>query len=77
VEAVVLAAQDQTDSKKIVDNSFIQGCTSWSKDCNWVWCMLHSYYQGTSIEPGKLNTPRMSELRHGKRCTPDLSFVLG
>jgi len=34
VEAVVLAAQDQTDSKKNLDDSFIPSCTSWIKDCN-------------------------------------------
>ena len=44
VEVVTLAAQDQTDSKKNLDGSSIPGYTSWSKDCNWVWCRLYSYY---------------------------------
>ena len=32
VENVVLAAQDQTDSKKSWDDSSIPGCMSWSRD---------------------------------------------
>ena len=36
VETVVLATQDQTDSKKNWDDSSIPDCMSWSKDCNWV-----------------------------------------
>ena len=44
VKVAALAAQDQTDSKKNLDDSSIPGCTSWSKDYNWVWCRLHSYY---------------------------------
>ena len=60
VEAVVLAAQDQTDSKKNLDDSSIPDCISWSKHCNWVWCGLHSYYQGTSVELGKLDIPQIS-----------------
>ena len=76
VKVVVLAAQDQTDSKKNLNDSSILGCTSWSKDCNWVWCRLHSYYQGTSVEPGKLYT-QISGLRHDNRCNSDLSLVLG
>ena len=76
VEVVALAAQDQTDSKKNLNDSSILGCTSWSKDCNWVWCRLHLYYQGTSVEPGKLYT-QISGLRHGNRCNPDLAYVLG
>ena len=57
VKTVVLAAQNQTDFKKNWDDSSILGCTSWSKDFNWVLCMLHLYYQGTSVEPDKLGTP--------------------
>ena len=77
VKTVVLAAQDQTDSKKNLDNSSIPGCTSWSKDCNWVWCRLHSYCQGTSIEPDILDIPRIGGSRHSNRCNPDLAFELG
>ena len=77
VEVAILTAQDQTDSKKNLDGSSIPGCMSQSKDCNWVWCRLHSYYQGTSVEPSKLDTPQISGLRHGNRCNPDLSHVLG
>ena len=77
LEVVILATQDQTDSKKSLDDSSIPGCTSWSKDCNWVWYMLHSYNQGIYIEPGKLDTPQISGLRHGNRCNLDLAFGLG
>ena len=57
VETVVLAAQDQTDSQKNWNDSSITDGISWSENCNWVWCRLHSYYQGTSFEPGILDTP--------------------
>jgi len=44
MKVVTLVAQDQTDSKKNLDGSSILGCTSWSKDCNWVWYGLYSYF---------------------------------
>ena len=74
---LVLAAQDQTDSKKNLDDSSIPGCTSWSNDYNWMWYRPHSYFQGTYVKPCKLDTPQISGLRHGNRCNPDLSRVLG
>jgi len=77
MEAIVLAAQDQTGSKKSLDDFSIPGCMSWSKDCNWVWYRLHSYCQETSIELGKLDTPQISGLKHGNRCNSNLSLVLG
>jgi len=60
VEVVALAAQDQNDPKKNLDGSSIPGCMSWSRDCSWVWHRLHSYFQGTSVELGRLDTPQTS-----------------
>jgi len=31
---------------------------------------------GTSVEPGKLDIPQKSGLRHGNKYNPDLSVVL-
>ena len=62
VEIVALVAHDQIDSMRNLDGSSIPGCMFWSKDCNWVWYRLHSYFQGTSIELNKLDTPQISRL---------------
>ena len=57
VGTVVLVAHDQTDSMRNLDGSSIPGCMFWSTDCSWVWCMLHSYSQGT-FELGRQDTPQ-------------------
>jgi len=60
VEVVALVAQDQTDSTKNLDGSSIPGCMSWSRDCSWVWHMLHSCFQGTFVELSKHDAPQTS-----------------
>ena len=57
VKMVALVAHDQTDFMRNLDGSSIPGCMFWSMDCSWVWCMLHSYSQGT-FELGRQNTPQ-------------------
>ena len=47
VGIVLLVAHDHTDSMRNLDGSSIPDCMFWSMDCSWVWCMLHSYFQGT------------------------------
>ena len=55
VRMVALVAHDQTDSRKNLDGFAIPGCMFWSMDCSWVWCMLHSYFQGI-FETGRQDT---------------------
>jgi len=57
VEMVTLVAHDQIDSMRNLDGSSIPGYMFWSMDYSWVWCMLHSYSQGT-FELGTQDTPQ-------------------
>ena len=71
VKMVASAAQDQTDSKRSLDDYAIQDYRFWSKDCKWVWCTRHSY-SPEIFEFDTLDTPQTDDSDHGSRYNPDL-----